>query len=62
MSPIIFRIVPHDGAWSVERDGQFSHRSQDKAVAIASATKLAREAISSGRPAQVRIHGETGYL
>jgi hypothetical protein len=31
-------------------------------VAIASAAKLARAALGGGRPAQVRIEGETGYF
>jgi hypothetical protein len=62
MPPLIFRVVQHDGAWSVEHEGSFSNRSRDKAVAIASATKLARAAIVVGRPVQVRIEGETGYF
>jgi hypothetical protein len=61
-SPLIFRVVQHDGAWSVEHQGGYSSRSPDKAVAIASATKLARAALTAGRPAQVRIEGETGYF
>ena len=61
-TPLKFHVVQHDGAWSVEHDGQYSNRSDDKAVAIASATKLARAAISLGQPAQVRIEGETGYF
>jgi hypothetical protein len=61
-SPLIFRVVQHDGAWSVEHQGQYSSRSPHKAEAIASATKLARAALSIGRPAQVRIEGETGYF
>ncbi len=60
--PLIFRVVQHDGAWSVEHQGHYSSRSPDKAVAVASATKLARAAITVGRPAQVRIEGETGYF
>jgi hypothetical protein len=61
-SPLIFRVVQQDGGWSVEHEGQFSSRSPDKAVAVASATKLARAALTVGRPAQVRIEGETGYF
>ena len=61
MSPLIFRIVPQDGAWCVEHEGRYSNRSRDKAEVIASATKLARESISGGRPAQVRVDGEAGY-
>ncbi len=62
MSPLIFRIVEHDGAWSVEHEGRYSNRSRDKAEVIASATKLARAAIVIGRPAQVRVEGEAGYF
>lgn len=62
-APLIFRVTHHDGAWSVEHDGQFSNRSPDKAVAVASATKLARTAaLQGGRQAQVRVDGETGYF
>ncbi|MHB8529563.1 MAG: DUF2188 domain-containing protein [Caulobacteraceae bacterium] len=62
MPPLIFRVILHDGAWSVEHDGAYSNRSHDKAVAIASATKLARASVAPGQPAQVRIQGETGYF
>ena len=62
MPPLIFHVVQHDGAWSVEHQGQHSNRSPDKAVVIASATKLARAAISAGQAVQVRIEGETGYF
>ena len=62
MPPLIFRVLQHDGAWSVEHEGQMTHRSNDKAVAIASASKLARAAATSGRPAQVRVDGEAGYF
>ena len=61
-APLIFRVVQQDGGWSVEHEGQFSSRSPDKAVAVASATKLARAALTVGRPVQVRIEGETGYF
>ncbi len=60
--PLIFRVVQRDGAWSVEHQGRYSNRSSDKDVAVASATKLARAALTIGRPAQVRIEGETGYF
>jgi hypothetical protein len=61
-SVLVFSVVRHDGAWWVEHDGRHSCRSPDKAVAIASAAKLARAALGVGRPAQVRIEGETGYF
>ena len=62
MPHLIFRIVQHDGAWSVEHEGRLSNRSHDKAEVVASATKLARAAVGAGRPAQVRIDGEQGYF
>lgn len=61
-APLIFRVVQQDGGWSVEHEGRFSSRSPDKAVAVASATKLARAALTVGRAVQVRIEGETGYF
>lgn len=61
-SPLIFLVVQHDGAWWVEHEGRHSNRSHDKAVVIASATKLARAALGGGRPVQVRVEGETGYF
>jgi hypothetical protein len=60
--PLIFQVIQHDGGWWVEHDGKRSNRSLDKAVAIAAATRLARAAAGDGRPAQVRIEGETGYF
>lgn len=62
MSPLIFQVVQRDGAWSVEHEGQYSNRSSNKAEVVASATKMARAALSIGRPAQVRIEGESGYF
>ena len=62
LSPLIFQVVQHDGAWSVEHRGAYSNRSPNKAEVVASATKLARAALSIGQPAQVRIEGETGYF
>ncbi len=62
MAPLIFRVIQQDGAWAAEHEGRQSGRSNDKAEAIASATKLARAAISVGQAVQVRIEGETGYF
>ena len=36
--PLIFRVLQHEGGWSVEHDGQFSDNSRAKAEAVASAT------------------------
>ena len=57
-APLIFRVTHHEGAWSVEHEGRFADRSSDKAVAVASATKLARAAaLQGGRQVQVRVDG-----
>jgi len=61
-APLIFRVTHHDGAWSVEHEGNFTNRSRDKAEVVASATKMARAAIGVGRTVQIRIDGETGYF
>jgi len=61
-APLIFRVTHHDGAWSVEHEGQFSNRSRNKAEVIASATKMARAASGLGRLVQIRVDGETGYF
>ena len=62
LSPLIFRVIKSDGAWSVEHEGHRSDRSADKEEAVASATKRARAALTHGRPVQVRVDGETGYF
>ena len=63
LSPLVFKVVQsEERTWSVEHDGQHSDPSIDKAEAIASATKLARAALTGGRPVQVRVEGETGYF
>lgn len=59
---LIFLVCQRDGAWSVEHEGQSSCRSGNKDEVIASATKLARASSLGGRPAQVRVEGETGYF
>ena len=63
VSPLVFKVVHWDGAWSVEHEGGHSDSCYDKDEAIASATKQARAAqADGGRPVQVRIEGETGYF
>jgi len=62
MSPLIFKIVKHDGAWAVEHEGRLSNRARDKAEVVASATKLARAVSGQGRVVQVRVEGESGYF
>jgi hypothetical protein len=60
--PLIFQVVQNEGAWLVEHEGVLSDRTIYKAEAMASATKLARASSLGGKPAQVRIEGETGYF
>jgi hypothetical protein len=50
------------GGWAVEHDGVVTDQSRDKAVAQASAAKLARAAMAEGQAVQVRIEGEMGYF
>jgi hypothetical protein len=58
----IFTVCPVTGGWAVEHDGVFTDKSRDKAVAQASAAKLARAAMAEGEAVQVRIEGEMGYF
>ena len=58
----IFTVCPVTGGWAVEHDGVFTDPSPDKAVAQASAAKLARAAMSEGEAVQVRIEGVMGYF
>jgi len=56
----ILMVARHEGVWSVEHDGQTFGHSRDKEVAKAAANRKAREMQDSGRPCQVRVHGEHG--
>jgi hypothetical protein len=58
----IFTVCPVTGGWAVEHDGVVTDKARDKAVAQASAAKLARAAMAEGQAVQVRIEGETGYF
>ena len=58
----IFTVCPVTDGWAVEHDGIVTDRSADKAVAQASAAKLARAAMSDGKTVQVRVEGEMGYF
>ncbi len=62
MSRLIFQVIKHEGAWAVEHQGAYSNRAIEKAVAVASANRLARNAIATGAAVQVRIEGESGYF
>jgi hypothetical protein len=61
MAMMIFSVIRNDGAWAVEHDGAFSNRSRDKAEVMASASKLARAAMTQGRMVQIKVEGESGY-
>ena len=61
MALLIFSVIRSDGAWAVEHEGTYSNRSRDKAEAMASASKLARAAMSQGRMVQIKVEGESGY-
>lgn len=62
MALLIFSVVRDDGAWAVEHDGSRTNRAHDKAEALASASKLARAAMSQGKLVQIKVEGETGYF
>lgn len=62
MTLLIFSVVRDDGAWAVEHHGSRTNRSHDKAEAVASASKLARAAMTQGSLVQIKVEGETGYF
>ncbi|HEV2362825.1 MAG TPA: hypothetical protein VGS12_01365 [Caulobacteraceae bacterium] len=57
----VLTVSPHEGAWSVECDGERFGHSSDKEVAKASAVKRARQLLDGGRACQVRVFGEDGF-
>lgn len=48
--------------WAVEHLGEYFDHSADKNEVRASANKRARASQDAGRPCQVRVSGETGYM
>jgi hypothetical protein len=58
----VFTVLRHDGQWAVEQDGRYFGHSQDKEVAKAAANREARAEQDAGRPCQVRVVGEHGFL
>ena len=58
----ILNVHRLDGAWAVELEGEVFGHSADREVSKAAAHRRARELQDSGRPCQVRVSGETGYL
>jgi len=61
MALLVFSVIRSDGAWAVEHEGAHSNRSRDKAEVMASASKLARAAMTQGRMVQIKVEGESGY-
>lgn len=58
----IFTVCPVTGGWAVAHDGILTDPCRDKAVAQASAARLARAAMAEGQTVQVRVEGEMGYF
>ena len=58
----VLTVLRHEGGWVVEHDGSHFGHSSDKEVAKASAHKRAREMLSAGRGAQVRVYGEHRFF
>jgi len=59
---IVLTVAPHDGAWAVERGGEYTGLSSNKDEAKAAAHKQARSLQDSGQPCQVVVAGETGFF
>lgn len=58
----VLTVLPHDGGWAVEFEGEMFGRSADKEIAKAAANRRAREMYDKGRACQVRISGEHGFF
>lgn len=57
----VLTVARHEGAWSVELDGEHFGLSADKEVAKAAAHRRARTLQDSGQACQIRITGEHGF-
>lgn len=57
----VLTVIPHEGRWAVEHEGEFFGHSAEKEVAKAYANKRARQYQDGGRACLVRIHGEQGF-
>lgn len=57
----VLTVSKHEGAWTVELDGEHFGHSGDKEVAKAAANRRAREIIDGGQLCQVRVSGESGF-
>jgi hypothetical protein len=62
LARIIFTVTRDRELWAVEHLGEYFDHTREKSEAKASANKRAREAQDAGRPCQVRVTGEVGYL
>lgn len=62
MERVVLTVSPHDGAWAVERSGEYSSLSPTKDEAKAAAHKQARQLQDSGQPCQVVVAGEAGFF
>lgn len=58
----VFTVMRDSGSWAVEFQGAYFGHASEKEVAKAFALKKAREVIDGGGAAQVRMHGEGGYI
>ncbi len=57
----VLTVLRHEGAWSVELDGEHFGQSADKEVAKAAAHRRASSLQASGQPCQIRVSGEHGF-
>lgn len=58
----ILNVHRLEGAWAVELEGEVFGHSADREESKAAAHRRARQLQDAGRPCQVRVSGETGYL
>lgn len=58
----VLTVMRDGGGWAVEIQGAIFGHASEKEVAKAFALKRAREVIDGGGAAQVRMHGEGGYI
>lgn len=58
----VITVARQNGGWAVEMDGAFSETTRSLEEARASAHKAARASQDAGRPCQVRVQGDTGFL
>ena len=59
---MVYTVMPHQGGWAVERDGQMLDPASSKAEVMASASRRARAASAAGELTQVVVRGEGGFF